>query len=471
MGPGRRSSRILRTESLETTNNAPVNVTNNNGPGNVTNNSAPRIVTNIIASGNMSNNNAPATGLGRRSSRIIQTESLETTNNAPVNVTNNNAPGSVTNNNAPRNMTNSNAPGTVTNTNAPGTVTNTNAPGDAAQPKKKGGRKTAQNNILKAHIDRGEPKPRIEIPIGKTRPLGAWSAQWVAEMGIIGKQNIPATCKRWKDVTLGQKEAIYKKVKDRFTVDLNLEHQVEAVNDSMKTVIRERRHTFHRHYLSIPEGEDKREDPYKSVTQEEWESLCTWFESDEYKKMSARNKNNRKKQKVNHRGGCKSFVRHRYEQRNPETGEEPNQVEFYRNMRWCPQKGWVAPEAAENYERMVELQSQPIEDGGVELTDAEIAVKVLGKRSGYVLGLGHGEVAPSRKKAAYTSEEVNRLRTQNIEQNEELVRLREMSNAQQQMIEEQARKQKEQEDMIEAQRKKQEEQEEFLNAMRQRLNI
>ncbi|KAL5712981.1 hypothetical protein ACHQM5_015101 [Ranunculus cassubicifolius] len=85
-------------------------------------------------------------------------------------------------------------------------------------------------------------------------------------MGIIGKQNIPATCKRWKDVTLGQKEAIYKKVQDRFTVDLNLEHQVEAVNDSMKTVIRERRHTFHRHYLSIPEGEDKREDPYKSVT-------------------------------------------------------------------------------------------------------------------------------------------------------------------------------------------------------------
>lgn len=52
----------------------------------------------------------------------------------------------------------------------------------------------------------------IEIPVGKKRPLGDWSAQWVAEMGIICKKNVPITAKRWKDVKAPQREGIYKKV-------------------------------------------------------------------------------------------------------------------------------------------------------------------------------------------------------------------------------------------------------------------
>lgn len=36
-------------------------------------------------------------------------------------------------------------------------------------------------------------------------------------------------------------------------------------------------------------------------------------------------------------------------QRDPETGKEPDVVEFYRNMRWNNKKGWIAPEAEENY--------------------------------------------------------------------------------------------------------------------------
>ncbi|KAL5722368.1 hypothetical protein ACHQM5_005898 [Ranunculus cassubicifolius] len=344
--------------------------------------------------------------------------------------------------------------------------------------KRKGGRKIAKNNALDAHFARGGPKPRIEILVGKARPLGPWSAQWVSEVGIICKQIIPVTCECWKDVTISQKTAIYTKLSNRFDVDFNVDRVVDAVDDSMKSLIRDRRNKFHKYYKNLCEGTNKREQPHKEVTAENWEELCTLFESEKFKAASARNKNNRKKQKVNHRGGCKSFVRHRHDLRDLETGKEPDQVDFYCIMRWNQKKGWIAPEAEANYDKMIDIRNQPVEEGNPKLTDAEIAAKVLGKRPGYIRGLGHGEVAPSRKKSAYNEYEMEQLRTTNIEQGREIIELRawkaaqeEMSNNQQQMLEEQARKQKEQEELLASQARKQEEQQCFLDALKKKFGL
>ncbi|KAL5707375.1 hypothetical protein ACHQM5_018280 [Ranunculus cassubicifolius] len=114
---------------------------------------------------------------------------------------------------------------------------------------------------------------------------------------------------------------------------------------------------------------------------------------------------------------------------------------------------------------MVDIRSQPVNEGEVPLTDAEITQKVLGKRSGYVSGLGYGEVPPSRKaRVAYDGEELNQLRTTTEEQNREINELRASLAAQQ----EQSAAQKQ---MIEAQAKKQEEQDNILNMLRQKFNI
>ena len=43
---------------------------------------------------------------------------------------------------------------------------------------------------------------------------------------------------------------------------------------------------------------------------------------------------------------------------------------------------------------MLELQKQPIVEGGQALTNADICVRVLGSRSGYIKGLGHGPRPP-----------------------------------------------------------------------------
>ena len=56
-------------------------------------------------------------------------------------------------------------------------------------------------------------------------------------------------------------------------------------------------------------------------------------------------------------------------------------------------------------EKMLELQCQPVADGAIPMTEAEICEKVLGKRSGYVKGLGFGPKPVSFSKSRCLSSE------------------------------------------------------------------
>lgn len=158
-------------------------------------------------------------------------------------------------------------------------------------------------------------------------------------------------------------------------------------------------------------------------------------------------------------------------------------------MRWNAKKGWTAPEAEENYvmdvyifilhlcnyqityyfhsclhisiaqEKMCEMKDQRVEEDGIALSDAQITEKVLGKRSGYVMGLGHGVVPSSRRRhrIAQNEEELDQLRERAEVQDQELVALRawkaaqeEATRKQQQMIDDQASRQRDIEKMLKA---------------------
>lgn len=89
-----------------------------------------------------------------------------------------------------------------------------------APSEEKKGRTRAQNIALNNFIDGGGGRPKIEIPIGKKRPLGKWSAQWVSEMGIIVRQNIPLTFHYWKNLEEEHKIPLYEKVQVMFVIVL-----------------------------------------------------------------------------------------------------------------------------------------------------------------------------------------------------------------------------------------------------------
>lgn len=111
---------------------------------------------------------------------------------------------------------------------------------------------------------------------------------------------------------------------------------------------------------------------------------------------------------------------------------------------------------------MVEIRSQPVEEGSKQLTDGEIVEKVLGKRSGYVIGLGRTKVPPSRKAKVICNDEVNQLRMRSEEQERELNELRAWKASQEELINAQQEK-------LDAQAKKQEETDQFLNALKQKF--
>ncbi|KAK1299392.1 hypothetical protein QJS10_CPB14g01058 [Acorus calamus] len=118
---------------------------------------------------------------------------------------------------------------------------------------------------------------------------------------------------------------------------------------------------------------------------------------------------------VNHVAGSKSFIRHRREMQNPETGEERGEIDHYKDVHYREQKGtWVHPLALERWETMQLKRSQPTPDGA-QRSELEIMSDVLGNKSGYVRGLGHGAkfMAPSRSNRVVMEAELKKRAEEN----------------------------------------------------------
>ncbi|CAK9178212.1 unnamed protein product [Ilex paraguariensis] len=119
------------------------------------------------------------------------------------------------------------------------------------------------------------------------------------------------------------------------------------------------------------------------------------FSSDEFKKRSAQNARDRAMQNTPHVTGTKSFARMGVEM-TAQTGEVLGPIELYKITHYSNKKHfWVNDYVHHNYEQMVELQSQPIEENEAPVCEEEICSEVLGHKSGYIRGRGHGP-KPSR---------------------------------------------------------------------------
>ncbi|KAL5716365.1 hypothetical protein ACHQM5_018073 [Ranunculus cassubicifolius] len=195
------------------------------------------------------------------------------------------------------------------------------------------------------------------------------------------------------------------------------------------------RSRLHSYYVNLGRDEQyRRSKPASGVSQDNWQKICDRFESDDFKKLSLQNSQNRELQVVNHCAGTVSFVRFRENKRDPETGQEMGRINLYHGTHFSEKKGrWVAPVAQDNYDNMVVCQSQAEpepEDDSIPPTEDEICDDVLGKRRGYTLGLGHGVMPsssrhdrPSMEEIRINNEETNR-RLEEAERRAEDVEMR-----------------------------------------------
>ena len=77
---------------------------------------------------------------------------------------------------------------------------------------------------------------------------------------------------------------------------------------------------------------------------------------------------------------------------------------------------------------MLQLQHQPVADGAIPMTEAEICEKVLGQRSGYVKGLGFGHKPVSFSKFRCLSPE------HEVELGNKLIETQQLVETQQQQL-------------------------------------
>ncbi|XP_058113275.1 uncharacterized protein LOC131256345 [Magnolia sinica] len=138
------------------------------------------------------------------------------------------------------------------------------------------------------------------------------------------------------------------------------------------------------------------------VAYDEEEILISNSDDDEEIKRGRINSANRGKLEVSHIVSLKSFVRLRHDIRDSVTGQEPGPVDLYRGTHCRQVTGsWVYPKASENWAAMDTICSQPTPNG-TQRSEPEILSEVLGTRSVYVRGLGHGAKLMTPVRATYS---------------------------------------------------------------------
>ncbi|WJZ89587.1 hypothetical protein VitviT2T_008796 [Vitis vinifera] len=208
------------------------------------------------------------------------------------------------------------------------------------------------------------PLGGVEIKPENNAPIGVNNSRMKSEIGTIVRNYAPLDVEKWADISESDKVFMMEKLQEKFIIDFTQDHVKKAIEGKMAARYRDHINKCHKHFKKYPTIALANQNPYKHVSdQKQWDWLCDRFASEKFQ------------------------ARH--------TGQAPGQIELFKLMHWNSQNGWINQEVEASYEKMLELQKQPMLEGGQALKEAEICVQVLGLRSGYIKGLGHGPRPPS----------------------------------------------------------------------------
>ncbi|XP_070006479.1 uncharacterized protein [Nicotiana sylvestris] len=197
--------------------------------------------------------------------------------------------------------------------------------------------KTRGFSIQKKRKNNPNGKLEVIIPPDRTVAVGPGASNFVTKLSVTIDQNAKHDVKTWKKVSDLAKERIVAHMLDAF------EFQTRNTLGILSFIQEER-------LQNIPED----------VTKVEWKLLVDYFNSDPFKRMSARNKINKTKQGINHICGRKSFGAISFEK--------------------------------DKVNELVAEQIQEIEEGTDDMDPIVNAsfMKIVGEKSGYYRGQGSG---------------------------------------------------------------------------------
>ncbi|XP_075109326.1 uncharacterized protein LOC107828463 isoform X5 [Nicotiana tabacum] len=171
---------------------------------------------------------------------------------------------------------------------------------------RKGRGKTRGFLIQKKRKNNLNGKLEVIIPPDRTIAVGPGANNFVAELSVTVDQNAKHDVKTWKKVSDLAKERIVAHMLDAFEIT-DTQHTRETILHTANNLYRYRRSRLHDHFKKFATKEERLQNIPEDVTEVEWKFLVDYFDSDPFKRMSARNKINKAKQGINHICGRKSF--------------------------------------------------------------------------------------------------------------------------------------------------------------------
>nr|CAD1823423.1 unnamed protein product [Ananas comosus var. bracteatus] len=242
---------------------------------------------------------------------------------------------------------------------------------------------------------RGE-KNEIVIDPNLRRAVAGDVVPFVTEMGVVLRQYAVLSNKRRREVSDHIKQKMFDDLVEKFN---GIANQKENVFDHLKKMYRDWRHRLHLYYLRFESDENRLRKVPEFVADSDWAYLVEYFGSEEFKRMSARNKRNRAKQGAATIKGRTSFGKIRYAMRDPVSQAEPKMTDHWKathiksNGQWMDDRSKKVMVALENIELTQSQRGEP------PLKPEEQMVEACGARSGYIRGLGGGPRPTSRKGA------------------------------------------------------------------------
>ncbi|XP_035545549.1 uncharacterized protein LOC118348288 [Juglans regia] len=199
---------------------------------------------------------------------------------------------------------------------------------------------------------------------------------------------------RWTDVPQAQKDELIERVRGDFVLDWDMANHRLAVLKQLRKRFNAFHHELHKKYLSYKTHEEALSSGGSMVDPIVWDKLCARWGSEDFKKMSRQNQENRKKLTNNHTAGRKSFVRILEEKR----ATNATLVEFYKETHWSKKNDkFVTPATEDTYKKMVDKLDDLDPEQRTSQAAASVFREVLGHRPGYARGLGEMVIPESSR--------------------------------------------------------------------------
>ncbi|KAL6631317.1 hypothetical protein ACP70R_028167 [Stipagrostis hirtigluma subsp. patula] len=276
--------------------------------------------------------------------------------------------------------------------------------GNSSENRNKRGRGTLKG--LKAtnkRIKEGSQKLKVEFSkLGG--PRGDNSRSFIDEIVMFTRKRAPLIgVKVWRDIDLEVKNSIVSDVLARWDLE-----NTDDTRTKILSIAKERykgwRSTFSATYRAFNSYDERMRHKPEDLDIVEWHYLVKYFGTEKFQRTSNKNSHNRALKKTQHLTGSKPFSQCSYEQQDPDTGEEPNDLELW--MLTHGKEGvWTNQASRDVYEKASSLISDRIstaEDNFVTQKDRnEIFQKAYREvtecKSTKLHGNGYMAVQPTRR--------------------------------------------------------------------------